>query len=126
MYNIKLRKNDDSYTAIIEADFSINKIHEKSKNKMAINITANVKSMQQAYKDKLNEMAGMLEYNKKEERDNFNEALQEYVDYHILEALSIKKTPLRIITDDEGKPIEVEGLEDDVDYKLIVEEDNNE
>jgi len=126
MYNIKLKKDGDNYKAIIEADFSINKIHEKSKNKMAINITANVKNMQQAYKDKLNEMAGMLEYDKKEERENFNKTLQEYVDYHILEALSIKNTPLRIVTDDEGKPIEVEGLEDDVDYKLIVEEDNNE
>jgi hypothetical protein len=126
MYNIKLKKDGDNYTAIIETDFSISKIYEKSKNKMAINITANVKGMQQAYKDKLNEMAGMLNYNKKEERENFNKTLREYVDYHILEALSIKKTPLRIITDDEGKPIEVEGLEDDVDYKLIVEEDNNE
>lgn len=123
MYNIKLKKDGDNYKAIIEADFSINKITKKSKNKMAINITANVKSMQQAYKDKLNEMAGMLEYHKKEDREDFNEALQEYVDYKILEALSIKKTPLRVITDDKDNPVDIEGLEDDLDYELIVEEE---
>ena len=120
---IKLKKNENGeYEATFVVGFNFGEIDIKKEEEkledgtIVIQTGANVQAMKRLYKDNLESHIDLYD---EEKREKFNDMLEEYVRFSLLEKLQLEKIPPRVVLDQDGSVKDIDGLKEGSEYEII-------